>query len=152
VIDLESYQAAALTHAHPGDHINRPVLDERDAAFIAAAMASLDALEGPRVGDFVRFACGTLRRISHAWDDGPQTSDGGSWHLGRVGKGWDDEGRGFVSFSGSLHRTVPWSTLTRTDERRLGLIWTFHHDHACAHNGVTTSVPFRVYTCTERAS
>src|SRR5271167_3580103 len=70
------------------------ILDDRDAAIVAERMARMDARPGPRVGDFVRFADGVERRISHywqaepdmpGWQAGAQTSDGGSWHLGSEG-------------------------------------------------------------------
>lgn len=116
-------------------------LDQRDVSIVAERMAALDAKPGPRVGDFVRFSDGTLRRISYRWTDGAgwdggcQTSDGGSYYLGN----------GYVSMSGSLHPAVPTEQLTPTGERRDGSVWIFHHDIRQAHNGVDVSVPFRVY-------
>jgi hypothetical protein len=122
--------------------------DERDAAILLERIAELDAVDGPRCGDFVRFADGVLRRISHLWQwgdptmDGAQTSDGGSWYLGH----------GYTSFSGSLYPIVRFPTLTLTDETRMGSVWFFHRDHHSAHNGVDVMIPFRVYECSEVAS
>ena len=119
----------------------RPIADDRDRAIVAERAAALDAIEGPRVGDYVEFANGVTRRISHVWDfqDGStvtvQTSAGGSYYLGH----------GYVSFSGSLYRAVSAETLTRTGEERDGDVWLFHHDCAQAHNGVNLSIAFRVY-------
>ena len=121
------------------------VLDERDEAILAQRVAALDAVEGPRVGDFVRFADGVERRISYiwpeAWDDettsSVQTSDGGSYYLGD----------GYVSMSGSLYTGVHGRTLTLTDEQREGSVWFFHHNQHVAHNGVDVMIPFRVFTC-----
>lgn len=57
--------------------------DERDAAMLAERIVALDKIPGFRVGDYVEFANGVTRRISHIWDDGPQTSDSGSYFLGK---------------------------------------------------------------------
>ncbi len=126
------------------------ILDERDAEIVARCMAAMDAEPGPRVGDFVRFADGIERRISHVWPAmpdtpgwraGAQTSDGGSWHLGEYG----------CSFSGGLYPLVGLDTLTDTGERQDGCAWIFHHGHACAGGGVDLLAPFRVFTCSEEA-
>jgi hypothetical protein len=122
-------------------------IDERDLELVRERMATLDARQGPRVGDFVRFADGTLRRISYrwtddtGWDGGCQTSDGGSYYLGTHG----------VSMSGSLHPTVPTDSLRLTDERMDGSVWVFHHDMHRAHNGVDVTVSFRVFECDREA-
>jgi hypothetical protein len=124
-----------------------PTADERDAQHVAECMAALDERPGPRVGDFVIFADGTTRRISYhwrddaGWDGGCQTSDSGSYHLGRYG----------VSMSGSLCSTVPTDSLVLTAERRQGSVWVFHHDFAGAGRGVTFYPLFRVYTCDREA-
>jgi hypothetical protein len=44
-------------------------LDDRDKAILAARVAAFDSTEGPRVGDYVRFADGVTRRISYAGHD-----------------------------------------------------------------------------------
>lgn len=122
----------------------RPAFDARDEEIKKQCVKLLDAKPGVRVGDFVRFSCGTLRRVSYIWDwegaEDPsvQTScEGGGYYLAF----------GYVSFSGSLYRSVPRSSLTLTEEKRDGRVWFFHHDFAQAHNGVETTVPFRVFTC-----
>lgn len=99
--------------------------------------AAFDALEGPRVGDFVVFACGTVHRFSYKWDDGIQTSREGSWYLGN----------GYVSFSGGLQPSVKFDTLTLTEEKRDGRFWFFHHDFAEAHRGVDCTIPCQVWRC-----
>ena len=79
-----------------------PTFDDIDAKILSRNMASLDKNQGPRCGDYVVFADGVTRRVSHIWDfqgGSPvmlQTSDGGSWCLGD----------GYVSFSGTLYRSV----------------------------------------------
>lgn len=126
----------------------RPEFDERDAALVKEREALFNTLAGPRVGDYVIFADGVTRRISHVWDWGNpdevsvQTSGGGSWHLGETGH---------VSFSGSLHQGVKATTLTLTDEARAGLVWIFHHGYMQAHNAVDANIEFRVYRSTEKA-
>ena len=123
-------------------------LDERDRQIVWERRHSTELTEGPRVGDYVDFADGITRRVSHVWDvadwgdtAGVQTSDGGSFYLGN----------GYVSFSGGLYRSVNMGTLTDTGEVRPGRVWIFHHDWAMADNGVDVTIPFRVYRCTENA-
>lgn len=121
----------------------RPQADSEDAGIVDERLRLLNEIATPRVGDFVRFADDTLRRISHIWEteDGEpeavQTSDGGSFYLGR----------GCVSFSGSLYHSVPVDTLWQAGYHQ-GRVWVFHHDHHRAHNGVDFDVTFRVYACT----
>jgi hypothetical protein len=122
------------------------VPDSRDEAILDRRISLLNQNDQPRVGDFVRFADGTLRRISFItpldWMpecDSVQTSDGGSWYLGN----------GYASFSGGLYGGVKRETLTLTDERKLGSCWIFHHDYAQAGNGVDVKILWRVYDCTE---
>ncbi len=117
-------------------------LDPHDATIRDVRRRSLDEEPRVRCGDYVEFADGVVRRVSHVhrWEGEEelvQTSGGGSWYLGD----------GYASFSGSLYPSVGASTLTRTDERREGLVWFFHHDWHEAHNGVSVTVPFRVYRC-----
>lgn len=136
-------ERAAAMRFGPGG----PTADARDAAHVAECMAGLEDRPAPRVGDWVIFADGTERRISYRWHDGAdwdggcQTSDGGSYHLGRHG----------VSMSGSLFSPVPTDSLTLTDERRPGACWVFHHDLAGADRGVTFYPEWRVYRCDREA-
>ena len=122
-------------------------LDERDRQIMWERRDSIELIDGPRCGDYVEFADGTTRRVSHVWgedwgeDSGVQTSDGGSFYLGN----------GYVSFSGGLYRMVKMGTLTLTGERRPGRAWFLHHDWATRDNGVGVTIPFRVYTCSENA-
>jgi len=129
----------------------RPTFDDRDTATLAGRVAALDLDPYPREGDYVIFADGCTRRISHVghWGerlgddplDGIQTSDDGSFYIGH----------GHVSFSGGLYPAVRPTTLTLTDERRNGPVWFFHHNVAGADNGVTASISFRVYRCSQKA-
>lgn len=115
------------------------VLDERDQATRDARLASLDAVDAPRCGDFVDFTDGTLRRISYIWPEGCQTTDASSGHYYL--------GDGYVSMSGGLCPCVPTRSLEHTDETRDGAVWFFHHDWWTAGGGVDFVVPFRVYRC-----
>jgi hypothetical protein len=121
-------------------------LDERDCRIVQKRMGAFLALEGPQVGDYVKFADGIERRISYMWqaEDGLrcQTSDGGSWYLGD----------GYCSFSGSLHPAVPGSSLKLVGVIRRGSCWFFHHDWQMAHNGVDVELPmFNEWHCSLEA-
>jgi hypothetical protein len=96
----------------------------------------------PHVGDFVRFADGTLRRVAHEWPDGVQTSDNGSFYLDIGG----------ISMSGGLYRTVPTDTLKMTLEIRDGDVWFFHHDFPTTGGGVPAVLGFHVWACSEEAT
>ena len=138
------------------------VIDERDALIVAARAETYETIHGPRVGDFVVFADGVTRRISHVWaadcyDDGIarlQTSSlPGSdepWHSGTYYLG-----NGYVSYSGGLHGSVKADTLTEAGNGDSygtpGTIWIFHHDLRGAGRGVTRSMLFRAFTCSEEA-
>ena len=123
----------------------RPTIDDRDHELIATRSVALAARTTPQVGDFVDFANGVTRRISHCWTTWPdptiQTSDNGSFYLGSEG----------YSFSGGLYPGIPAEIFAPTDERREGSAWLFHHDYATAHNGVYFTVPFRVWNCAREA-
>lgn len=130
--------------------------DGRDEAILRERVAAYNTVEGPRVGDFVRFADGVERRISYIWDEG---AGDGFWvtpgprrmQTSHPGAGFY-LGNGYVSMgNGSLFRAVPESTLTDTGEVQAGQVWFFHHDHMTAHNGVYATIPHRVYACTEEA-
>jgi hypothetical protein len=119
-------------------------LDERNAAILADRLAQLDAIQGPRVGDWVFFADDVRRRISYIWTDercealSIQTSNGGSYYLGN----------GYVSMSGGLFPGFPPVLLEPTGETVDGWVWFFDHDHAGAGRGVDVQVPgFRVFRC-----
>lgn len=114
--------------------------DDRDRLLISRRQCALGCVDGPRVGDYVSFPCGHVRRVSHNWGDTVQTSDGGSFYLGD----------GYVSFSGGLFPGVPVDSLADTGMRRDGAVWIFHHDDWRADNGVESSIPFRVYACSAK--
>lgn len=114
----------------------RPQFDARDEEIKQARLALFNAIQGPRVGDFVRMPDGSLHRFSHQWPDGFQTSTSGSFHLSESG---------YMSFSGGLDPTIPNDRIRETNETKNGFFWFFHHGYMQAHNGVETMAPFRVY-------
>jgi flavin-dependent dehydrogenase len=127
-------------------------IDERDSEILARRAGLVASRIEPQSGDWVIFADGVERRVSHVWDwpadsDGPrvysiQTSDGGSWYLGD----------GYASFSGGLHPGVSGDTFSDTGTTRPGGVWIFHHDYHTAHNGVDVEIDFRVWRTTEAAN
>jgi hypothetical protein len=122
-----------------------PELDERDAEIRALNLQEWNKRMEPRVGDFVRFQGGVMRRISYLWGNHEagrvQTSKGGHYYFGD----------GYCSFSGELQSGVPLTSLTRSDEVCMGLVWFFHHNFAQAHSSVETFIPCRIYLCMENA-
>jgi len=116
---------------------NNPHLDARDMEILSRRAAAFASHETPKTGDFLEFADGIKRRISHVWfDEKIQTSDDGSWYLGD----------GYMSFSGALYQSIPIEALSLKGEKRLGSCWFFHHNHQAAHNGVNAVIPCQVWT------
>lgn len=120
-------------------------LDVYDRAIVRAWYDAFTMQRRPRIGDFVDFPDDVTHRIAHVWnlEDGLsyQTATGGSFYFGH----------GTCSFSGSLHPALPAHWLTLTGDARQGRVWTFRRDCPRAYNGVSFTLPFRVYACT-RAS
>lgn len=109
-----------------------------DAGIIAKRMATLDAMLGMRVGDFLRLKNGTLARVANHWGHCVQPSCGrhsGSFYLAD----------GHVSFSGALEASIPVTEFRPTGETDRGLVWIFHRDVMGADRGVDAMAPFRVY-------
>ena len=121
--------------------MNKPIFDDRDQDILDKRQSAYLERTGPQVGHWVHFADGAVRRISHIWDWGEpsevsiQTSNGGSFYLGN----------GYMQFSGSLYSGIPGSTFKRTDKFKVGSAWFFHHNDACAHNGVGVMVKCAVW-------
>lgn len=117
-------------------------MDDRDLEILIDRQAKLSAIKEIKQGDYVRFADGIERRVSHVWyDGGIQTSAGGSWYLGE----------GYMSFSGSLFPIVPAETMRRTEEKKPGSAWFFHHDYAVRDGGIPVMVNCAVWECSEPA-
>lgn len=114
-----------------------PDLDPRDRAILAERIQHLESEPGIRVGDFVLFADGVLRRVAHLYTNVVQTCDVGDFYL--------DADK--VRMSGSLTPGVTRDTLTATGLNHPGDVWFHLHHQPTAL--VRTQVPFRVYQCSE---
>lgn len=118
--------------------LNRTTLDETDTAICDRRLTEWNAIEGPRVGDWVLMPDATLRRFTHDWGDGLQTTIDrmpGSFYFGN----------GYMSYSGGLDPIIPRAKIRPVDDVRFGACWFFHHDRQRAGNGVNLSVPCRVF-------
>lgn len=112
-------------------------LDDRNKAIAEEIRAAWEARTGrPRVGDYVLMPGNKLQRCAHAWDDGMQTTDGGSFHIMSSGR---------ASMSGSLHGSQLWEYFQPTEEIKPGRFWFFSHNLAGAGRGVDFWLPCRVY-------
>ena len=118
----------------------KPDFDEKDAELLQKRQELYDNRQGPRVGDWCRMPNGELRRFTHNWGDGLQTTSPnfglGSFYFDRSG---------FMSYSGALDPSVDLSKIEKTEEVKPAWIWFFHHDCAQAHNGVYREIPCRIY-------
>lgn len=117
-----------------------PNFDDKDAAIVLAAIVIWNERGGPRVGDWCRMPDGEMRRFTHEWDEGLQTTlprldGGGSFYFAN----------GYVSFSGTLDQIIPFGRIFPTDEIKPGAAWCFHRNMPRAHNGVHFTVPCRVF-------
>jgi hypothetical protein len=126
-------------------------MDARDSEILRVRAAAFLARQQVKQGDFIRFANGTIRRVSHVWTDennqpdGVQTTmkdTGGSFYLGD----------GYMSYSGGMWPSIPANTLTRAVELMDGRAWFFHHDYSQAHNGIDVNIPCPVWDCTLEAN
>lgn len=151
-------RGVAETHYHSPNEAEPPtparypydmvMFDDEDAALLAERIEARDKLEGPRLGDFVRFAEGVevprlsrdddsrVGRFVHDWGDDIQWYRDGSFYLCKGGG---------CSYSGTLNPAIPKSSLTLTDDKEYGSFWFFHHDMAGASRGVYVKAPCRVY-------
>jgi hypothetical protein len=122
-----------------------PTFDEQDADARDQFARNWNRQPGPRVGDFIRMAGGEMRRFTHHWGDGLQTS-GAAW-LGSfyMSGGTLNDRQTYVSYSGSLEPSIPLERIAPTGEVRNGTFWFFHHQRSQAHNDVHFTVPCRVY-------
>lgn len=112
-------------------------LDERNQEIASEITRAWNGHLGmPRVGDFVQMPNGTQRRCAHAWDDGMQTCDGGSFSISTSGR---------ASMSGSLYPSQLWDYFKDTGHRKKGRFWFFSHGRAGAGRGVDFYLPCRVY-------
>lgn len=113
--------------------------DETDLAILAKRLAHWNALQGPRVGDWVVMRDGSMRRFTHDWGEDIQTTDPkfglGSFYLGD----------GYMSYSGSLDSALAKHSFQDLGETKTADCWFFHHDFWGADRGVHFQVFCKVY-------
>lgn len=116
-------------------------LDAIDQAILGERVTARDQIEGPRIGDYVRFQNGEVERFSNDYGTDLQTSPlhAGSFFL---------HSHGNAGFSGSLNPAIPLKSLTLSGESRSGQFWFFHHNSAGPGRGVSFSIQCRVYDTT----
>lgn len=124
--------------------------DPDNLAILSSRIAALDAINGPRVGDFIELTvpddrCRNYTRFTHDHGDLLQTggSTYGQYYL---------LGGGGVSYSGGLDPGIMKSDLIATPRKRDGSVWFFDKGSSGAGRGVNFTIPFRVYTIREGAS
>jgi hypothetical protein len=115
------------------DHTIEP--DHRDHAIAELRINEWNKDKAPRVGDYVIMPDGTIERFSYRWDEGIQTCKSGSFYLGT----------GYASMSGGLNPSIPNEKIQKTDEKKIGIFWFFHHDYATAYASVGVRAECRVY-------
>jgi hypothetical protein len=116
-----------------------PQFDDRDAALLAERQARFDQQSGPRVGDIVLMRDGSMRRFTHDWGDGLQTT------TPQFGAGSFYFGTGHMDYSGALDPTIPKAGLIDTGEQREARVWFFHHNFPGAARAVHTTARVRVF-------
>lgn len=120
------------------DPINKKILHRRLNKFAKR--------KGPSVGEWVILKNGTITRFTYDWGARIQiisddtSGDMGSFYLGELANG-----KGYMSYSGSLDPSIPKSHLKPTSEKRLGTCWFFDSDIFGADRGVEYSALFRVW-------
>jgi len=118
--------------------------DEFDKGILSERQNARFRLSGPQVGDFIKNKAGQLTRITHLWDDGPQTNgfsesgEGGSFYLGSNGK---------LDYSGGLEPSIPLERLKEVSGRcgLQGSAWFFHHNQSGGGRGVYFKVWCKVF-------
>lgn len=117
----------------------RFTFDARDEELRQQGLTYWNAAKGPRVGDHVMLADGTLHRISTKTNKQFQLSEprfGASFHW----CWW------YCSYSGGHQKVLhPLASLEDTGESCDGNVWVFHHEQAGAHRGVSCTIPCRIY-------
>ena len=116
--------------------------DVTDQAILDQILPVRDLIQGPRLGDYVRFPAGQLERFSYSFGAKLQTSPdwAGSYFL---------LSSGGASFSGSLNPLISLDSITLTAEVMDGQFWFFHHGQAGCGRGVYFLIPCRLYVTAE---
>lgn len=121
-----------------------PELDARNLEILRKRAIAYASRNGPEVGDFARMPDGTLRRFTHDWGDGLQTTCGPphpcagdhSFYLSEHG----------ADFSGSLDAIVTISRIHATEESTPGNFWFFRDNYVTGHNGIGVRMLCRVFS------
>ena len=125
---------------------NNSHLDAIDTEIVANITADwLDRANGkPRVGDFVEYADGSLKRCCNDTGNGQQVTKAieRDYHAGRFG---------CVHYSGGLESDIPWTQLVeQKGEVRPGRFWIFHHGVGGGGRGIEFFMPCRVFSVLEK--
>lgn len=108
---------------------------ERNAKILAERVAEFDAIEGPRVGDWLRLTDGSYARLANVEDSFFQCGVGSYYFYGFA-----------CDFSGSLScQCPPTRALRQTGDIRPGKIWFFNGHEVGPNNGVDFEIEFRVF-------
>jgi hypothetical protein len=109
-----------------------------NAIILAERMRDYDAIQGPRVGDWLDTPKGKFRIALRSKDSVQPTmytaEENHGFYLG-----------GAISYSGSLGEPVQLDRLQPTEEKRAGLVWIFSENDVRAHNSVYLKADFRVF-------
>lgn len=118
-------------------------LDLPTLEHLTKCITAREAIEGPRVGDYLLYADYSMARLAHHWGDSVQPSSngtGGSYHLTATG---------VVSYSGGLEPSIAIGRLTKHYMGDYGIMagpmWVCFRGILEAHCSVTVPVPCRVY-------
>lgn len=130
-MDLDRFQVEPwYTDAVRASIINAVILAER--------MRDYDAIQGPRVGDWLDTPKGQFRIALCSKDTIQPTmytaEENHGFYLG-----------GAISYSGSLGEPVQLDQLQPTEEKRAALVWFFSENDVRAHNSVYQKADFRVF-------
>lgn len=118
-------------------NLNETGLDAIDQELLAKRIALRDQIDGPKIGDYVRFPSGELERLSHDWGAEFQTSPSGAFFL---------QGDGLSHLScGGLNPSTPRDKMESTNITLPGSFWFFHHDQVGPGRGVYFKIPCRVF-------
>ena len=109
-----------------------------NGAILAERMRAYDAIQGPRVGDWLDTPKGQFR-IAHRLTDAVQPTmytaeENHGFYLG-----------GAISYSGSLGEPVQLSRMYDSGEKRAASVWIFSENDVRAHNSVYLKADFRIF-------
>jgi hypothetical protein len=107
-------------------------------AILAECMRAYDAIQGPRVGDWIDTPKGQFRIALRSKDSVQPTmytaEENHGFYLG-----------GAISYSGSLGEPVQLDRLQPTEEKRTAPVWIFSENDVRAHNSVYLQADFRIF-------